>query len=357
MWTAISVGGPDSGVHRDFERMATFTVEAEKLGVDQAWSAEAWGFDAATTLAYLAARTQQITLGTGIMQISARTPSMTAMTALSLASLSGNRFVLGLGASGPQVVEGLHGQSFHKPLGRMREVIDIVRKAFRGRKLTHRGEHYELPRPGGEGKALRLALPRNEDIPIYLATLSPKGLEMTGELADGWLGVCFMPEHAEAHLAHLRRGARKAGRPLSDVTLCAGGAVAITDDPEPLIRAAKPFFAFMLGAMGSAKTNFYNAAYRRGGFEDEAIEVQKLWLEGKRRDAARAVPDAMIERSSLLGPESHVRERIRRYRELGVGVLRLTPAGKTDSERLDTLGRAVELVRKESLCESSPRAD
>ncbi|MDJ0848377.1 MAG: LLM class flavin-dependent oxidoreductase [Myxococcota bacterium] len=348
MQVAISVGGPDSGLHRDFERTANFAVEAEKLGVDQAWSAESWGFDAATTLAYLAARTTRMTLGTGILQITARTPSMTAMTALSLASLSGNRFVLGLGASGPQVVEGLHGESFRKPLARMREVIGILRQAFRGRPLKCEGEHYVLPRPGGEGKALRLAFPRNREIPIWLATLAPKGLELTGELADGWLGVCFTPEHAEAHLAHLRRGAEKAGRKLSDLTLCAGGAIAITDDPEPLIRGAKPFFAFMLGAMGSAKTNFYNDAYRRGGFEDEATEVQRLWLAGKRRDAARAVPDALVERSSFFGPESVVRERIRKYHELGVGVLRLVPAGETASDRLDTLGRAVELVREES---------
>ena len=348
MQTAISVGGPEAGINRDFEKIANFAVEAEKLGADQAWSAEAWGFDAVTTLAYLAARTQRMTLGTGIMQISARTPSMTAMTALSLAELSGNRFVLGLGASGPQVVEGLHGQSFRKPLTRLREVIEIVRKACRGQRLTLDGEHYVLPRPGGEGKALRLALPRHPDLPIYLATLSPRGLEMTGELADGWLGACFTPEHAEAHLAHLRRGAERAGRSLADLTLCIGGSVAITDDPEPLIRAAKPFFAFMLGAMGSAKTNFYNDAYRRGGFEDAAREVQSLWLEGKPRKAAQAVPDALIERSNLIGPESFVRERIRAYRELGIGTLRVTPAGETDTERLDTLGRLVELVREEA---------
>ena len=348
METAISVGGPESGILRSYETMAVFAVEAEKLGVDQAWSAEAWGFDAATTLAYIAARTHRLKLGTGILQISARTPSMTAMTALSLASLSGNRFMLGLGASGPQVVEGLHGESFRKPLTRMREVVEIVRTAFRGRPLSFQGEHYTLPRPGGEGKALRLAFPRNQEIPIYLATLSPRGLEMTGEIADGWLGVCFTPEHAEAHLAHLRRGAEGAGRRLSDLTLCVGGAVAITDDPEPLVRAAKPFFAFMLGAMGSAKTNFYNDAYRRSGFEDEAREVQQLWLAGKRRDAARAVPDELVARSSFVGPESFVRERIRLCRDLGIGTIRLTPAGDSVTEQLDTLGRAVELVREET---------
>jgi F420-dependent oxidoreductase-like protein len=348
MQTAIGVGGAASGGKRDFDRTVAFAVEAEKLGVDQAWSAEAWGYDAVSTLAYLAARTERLLLGTGIMQISARTPSMTAMTALTLSALSGDRFLLGLGASGPQVVEGLQGQPFRKPLTRMREVIEIVRMAFRGEKLAYDGEHYVLPRPGGEGKALRLSQPPNPGIPIYLATLSPRALELTGELADGWLGTSFTPEHAEAHLAHLRRGAEKAGRPLSDVRLCVGGAVAFTDDPEPLIRAAKPRLAFTLGAMGSAKTNFYNDAYKRGGFEDAAVEVQRLWLEGKREEAARAVPDAMVERSSLFGPEGHVRERIRKYRDVGISVLRVDPAGATDAERLDTLGRLVELVREEA---------
>ncbi len=348
MQTAISIGGPEAGLQRDFEETAIFAVEAEKLGVDQAWTSEAWGLDAVSTLAYVAARTQRIALGTGILQLTARTPSMTAMTALSLAALSRNRFLLGLGASGPQVVEGLHGESFRKPLTRMREVVSILRQAFRGRPLVHRGEHYELPRPGGEGKPLRLGFARNQKIPIYLATLSPKGLELTGELADGWLGVCFTPEHAEAHLAHLRRGAEKAGRAFSALSLCAGGTVAITDDPEPLFRAARPFYAFMLGAMGSARTNFYNDAYRRGGFEDAAREVQALWLAGRRGDAARAVPDAMIERSNFIGSEAFVRDRIRRYGELGISSLRLVPAGETLTERLDTLGRMVELVREEA---------
>jgi F420-dependent oxidoreductase-like protein len=346
--TAIAAGGAASGGGRDFERVVDFVVEAEKLGVDQVWTAEAWGLDAVSTAAYLAARTERIALGTGIMQISARTPSMTAMTALSLAALSGDRFVLGLGASGPQVVEGLQGESFRRPMTRMREVIEIVRMAFRGEKLEYRGEHYRLPRPGGEGKALRLAQPPNPGIPIHLATLSPRGLELTGELADGWLGTSFTPEHAEAHLAHLRRGAEKAGRALSEIELCAGGPVAIAGDPEPWIRAAKPRLAFTLGAMGSARTNFYNEAWRRGGFEEAAREVQALWRAGRREEAARAVPDAMVERSSFLGPEEHVRERIRRYRDAGIGVLHLDPQGETPAERLDTLGRMVEWVREES---------
>ncbi len=348
MKTAIQFGAPASGARRDFERVVDFAVEAEKLGVDQAWSAEAWGSDAVTPLAFLAARTQRLELGTGIMQISARVPAMTAMTALTLAALSNDRFLLGLGASGPQVVEGLHGVAFDAPLRRLRETVEIVRLAFAGEKLVYTGKQHVLPRPGGQGKALRLALPGNPKIPIYLATLSPKALELTGELADGWLGTSFTPEHAEAHLAHLRRGAEKAGRRLGDLALCVGAPCAITDDPEPLLAARKPHLAFTLGAMGSASTNFYNDAYRRGGFADAAEEVQRLWLAGRREEAARAVPDDMVRQTTAIGPEAQVRERIRRYGEAGITVFRIEPLGDDPTRRLDTLGRIVEIVRSES---------
>jgi F420-dependent oxidoreductase-like protein len=324
-----------------------FAVEAERLGVDVAWSAEAWGYDAVAPLAYLAARTSRLELGTGIMQVSARTPSMTAMTALTMASITGGRFKLGLGASGPQVVEGLQGKPFARPLLRMRETIEIVRLAFRGEKLQYEGRHHQLPLPGGEGKALRLAQPANPDIPIYLATLSPKALELTGELADGWLGTSFTPEHAGAHLDHLALGAARAGRTLDDIDIAVGGAIGLGDDVEGMVAGLKPRLAFTLGAMGSPKTNFYNDAYKRGGFEDVAIEVQRLWVDGKREEAARRVPDELILQTSLLGTEAMVRERIRKYRDAGVNQLRLDPLGATASQRLDTLGRAVELVGQE----------
>jgi F420-dependent oxidoreductase-like protein len=289
-----------------------------------------------------------MTLGTGIMQISARTPSMTAMTALTMATITGDRFVLGLGASGPQVVEGLQGQSFRKPLTRMRETIEIIRQAFRGEKLQYQGEHHVLPRPGGEGKPLRLAQPPNPDIPIWLATLSPRALELTGEVADGWLGTSFTPDAAEAHLAHLRRGAEKAGRTLDALTLCVGAAIAFTDDPEPLIQRAKPIMAFQLGAMGSAHTNFYNDAYKRSGFEDAATEVQQLWVAGKRAEAVKRVPDEMIVATTLFGDERSVRDRLGQYRDAGIDVFRIDPGGANASERLDTLGRAVDLIRQVS---------
>ena len=347
MRTAISIGGAASGSRRDWPESVRFVVEAEKLGVDMAWSAEAWGQDGVAPLAFLAARTSRMLLGTGILQISARTPSMTAMTAMTMASISDDRFLLGLGASGPQVVEGLQGVPFARPLLRMRETIDICRLAFAGEKLRYDGRHHQLPLPGGEGKAVRLAQPANPNIPIYLATLTPRALEMTGELADGWLGTSFTPEHAEAHLAHLRKGAERAGRSLADLDLAVGGAVGFGDDLEALIAPHKAPLAFSLGAMGSAKTNFYNDAYRRGGFEDAATQVQRLWLERRREEAVAAVPDEMVLQTTLLGTEEMVRERIRSYRDAGVTTLRLTPMGDSPTERLDTLGRAVELVREE----------
>ncbi len=348
MKTAIAIGGAASGKKDDFDEVVDFAVEAEALGIDQAWSAEAWGYDAVSTLAFLGARTKAMTLGTGIMQISARTPSMTAMTAMTMSAITGGRFILGLGASGPQVVEGLQGQSFARPLLRMRETIEIVRQAFRGEKLSYDGQHHVLPRPGGEGKALRLSQPPNTEIPIWLATLSPRALELTGELADGWLGTSFTPEAAEAHLQFLRRGAERAGRSLSDITLCVGAAVAFTDDPDPLIQKTKANVAFQLGAMGSAKTNFYNDAYKRSGFEQAAVEVQSLWVEGRREEAIKRVPDEMVARTTMFGNEAFVRERIRLYRDVGIDVFRLDPIGRTVSERLETLGRAVAIVREET---------
>ncbi len=343
MKTAIQIGGPASGGRDEFEAMVDFTVEAEKLGVDQAWSAEAWGMDAVSSLAYLAARTDRIQLGTGIMQVCARTPANTAMTAMSMQTVSQGRFLLGLGNSGPQVVEGLHGQSFERPITRMRETIEVVRMACRGDKLVIDGKQIVLPRPGGDGKALRLAQPPT-DVPIYLATLTPRGLALTGAVADGWLGTSFTPDAAEAHLHYLREGAEQAGRKLEDLRLSVSASVGFTNDPEPLIAQQKPIMAFILSAMGSPTVNFYNDAFARGGFEEPCHEVRRLWLEGDRPAAAAAVPDEMIRATSMIGDEDHVRERIGRYRSCGITELTLNPLGRSSSERLDTLGRAVSLI-------------
>ena len=230
----------------------------------------------------------------------------------------------------------------------MRETIQIVRMAASGEKIRFSGRFHELPRPGGEGKPLRLALPPDPDLPIHLATLSPAGLRLTGELADGWLGTSFVPEAAEAHLEHLRAGAEKVGRSLAELDLAVGGSVAFTDDPEPLWQRQKPRMAFTLGAMGSPKTNFYNEAFRRAGFEDAAVRVQRLWVEGKRDEAAAAVPDELMRKTTLFGSEAEVGRRLCDYRDVGITTFRIDPLGRDAAERLETLGRTVELVREVS---------
>ena len=325
--------------------MVDLVLEAEKLGVDAAWSAEAWGQDGVAPLAFLAAKTSRIKLGTGILQISARTPSMTAMTALTMAALSDDRFILGLGASGPQVVEGLQGVPFKAPLSRMRETVEIIKLAFAGEKLSYSGRFHKLPLPGGEGKALRLAQPGNANIPIYLATLGPNSLVYTGEVADGWLGTSFTPEHAGAHLDYLQEGLKKSDRKLTDLDIQAGGMVAFGDDLDALVAPLKPGIAFQMGAMGSAKTNFYNDAFKRGGFEAAAGEIQRLWVNGQREAAVEAVPADMVVAANLLGDEAMVLERMRAYRDAGVSTLRLQPAGNGMAEQLETLGRAMDLVK------------
>ncbi|HEY8171522.1 MAG TPA: LLM class F420-dependent oxidoreductase [Dehalococcoidia bacterium] len=331
--------------NEDWEELSTYVVEAERLGVDFVWSAESWGHDAVTPLAYLAARTSRIKLGAGIMQAVARTPANTAMTAMTLASMSGNRFVMGLGASGPQVVEGWHGVPFRKPIQRIREVIEIVRMVSAGERLAYKGQVYELPLPGGEGKALKSGAPPQPNIPVYLATLSPKSLELTGEIADGWLGTSFMPEHADVFFEHIARGAQKAGRTLADIDLQAGGSVAFSDDVDKLVARHRPGIAFTLGAMGSKDHNFYNAAFRRAGFDEEALAVQRKWLEGDRPGAAALVPDEMVHNVNMLGTDDMITRRMRTYRDAGVTTLRLHPDGRTLPERLETLGRALNIVK------------
>ena len=345
MKVSIGVGGAASGRKRDFDEQVDYVVEAEKLGVDAVWTAEAWGQDAIAPLAYLGARTSRIKLGTGIMQISARAPVMTAMTALTMAAITNDRFLLGLGASGPQVVEGLHGRPFKAPLTRMKETIDIIKLAFAGEKIQYKGEDHELPLPGGQGKALRLSQPGNPNIPIYLATLGPATLEYTGAVADGWLGTSFTPEHADAHLDYIRRGAKGAGRNFADIDIQVGGTVAFGDDMDALVEPLKPGMAFTLGAMGSPTTNFYNDAFKRGGWDEAGREVQKLWVSGKREEAIAKVPAQMVIEANLLGDEKTVRERIRAYRDSGVTTLRVQPAGNDLKERLTTLGRVMDIVR------------
>ena len=346
MRVSISVGSAYS-TGENWSDLVDYVVEAERLGVDEVWSAEAWGTDAIVPLAYLAARTSRIRLGTGIIQISSRVPAMIAMTAQTLDTVSDGRFILGLGVSGPQVVEGLHGAAFARPLTRLREAVEVIRMALAGEKLQYSGKHYVLPRPGGEGKALRLAQRPRPELPIYLATLGPRSMELTGELADGWLGTSFIPEQAGVFLDPMRAGAEKAGRSLDDICVQVASGFVMDEDIERLIEARRPSMAFQLGAMGSAKTNFYNEAYQRAGYAEDALAVQKLWIAGKREEAVRRVPDEMILKSGIIGNEAMVRERLRVYRDAGVNGIRLAPEGKDTREKLANLEQSLDVIRRE----------
>lgn len=343
MKTAIGVGSAYYN-GENWDELVDFTVKAEAMGVDFVWSAEAWGMDAIVPLAYLAARTEKIRLGTGIIQISSRVPAMIAMTSQSLRTISGGRFVLGLGVSGPQVVEGLHGAAFAHPLGRLKESVDIIRMGLRGDKIAYEGRHYQLPRAGGEGKAIRLSQPPAPDLPIYLATLGPKSLEYTGEVADGWLGTSFMPETADVFFAHLKKGLRTSGRTMADIDIQVGGSFEVGDDVERMIEARKPGMAFTLGAMGSPTTNFYNDAYKRAGWADAAVEVQRLWVDHKREEAARRVPDEMILATSFIGTRDMITNRLRAYRDAGVNTLRISTGGHNHTDRIDKLSEVLDII-------------
>ena len=324
-----------------------FVLEAEKLGLDMCWVAEAWGADAPSALGYLAGRTSRIGLGSGIIQLGTRTPVAIAQAALTIAELSGGRFALGLGASGPQVIEGLHGVPFARPLARMRETITIIRSAFAGDKVSFQGKEFRIPLPG-ESHPMRLALPPNPDIPIYLATLSPKMLALTGELADGWLGTSFVPEGADAYFSHLDAGLARAGRTRSDIDICQGAEVAFADDEHALrdmVAGRKKELAFSLGGMGSATTNYYHDAYARQGWSEIADQVRDRWQTGDRAGAAALITDDMVLATTLIGTEPMVRARLAVWQTTGITTVRLYPAGDTLDARLETLGRALDLIR------------
>ncbi|MGY6653933.1 LLM class flavin-dependent oxidoreductase [Amycolatopsis sp. TRM77291] len=332
---------------RGWRETLDFVLEAEKLGLDECWVAEAWGSDAPSVLGYLAARTERIRLGSGIIQLGTRTPVAIAQTALTLSELSGGRFALGLGASGPQVVEGLHGVPFARPLTRMRETVAIIRQAFAGEKISFSGKEFEIPLPG-ESRPMRLSTAPNPEIPIHLATLSPKLLELTGEIADGWLGTSFVPEGAQAYFSHLDAGLAKAGRTRADLEVCQGAEVAFAADEDELrgmVAGRKAELAFSLGGMGSAETNFYNNAYSRQGWAETAAAVRERWQAGDREGAAALVTDEMVLGTTLIGTEPMVAERLRVWRDAGVDTVRLYPAGETVADRLATLGCALDLVR------------
>ena len=312
--------------------------EADRLGYDSVWAAEAYGSDAATVLAWLAASTEKIKLGSAIFQIPARSPAMTAMTAATLDQISGGRFQLGLGTSGPQVAEGWHGQRFARQLQRTREYVAVVRKALARERLEFAGETLELPLPDGPGKALKLTIaPVQDQIPIFLAAIGPKNTALAGEIADGWLPFLFSPEHVGEVRPLLDEGAARSGRSLDGFQIVPSVSLMISDDIVAARDLMRPVLALYVGGMGSRDRNFYKAAVSRFGFADAAQTVQDLYLDGRREEAAAALPDALIDMLTLAGPAAHVRERVAAYRDAGVATLAVTPMAFTLDERLDQL--------------------
>jgi F420-dependent oxidoreductase-like protein len=319
--------------------------EAERLGYDSVWTAEAYGSDAATILGWLAGQTERIRIGSAIFQMPARSPAMTAMTAATLDQLSGGRMLLGIGSSGPQVAEGWHGQRFGRQLQRTREYVAVVRKALDRERVEFHGETLELPLPDGPGKALKLTIaPVQDRIPIYLAAIGPKNTQLAGEIADGWIPIFFSPENVGELRPLLEEGAQRAGRSLDGFDIAPTVNVSIDDDLAAARDRMRPFIALYIGGMGSRQQNFYNALAVRYGFEAAAKEVQDLYLDGRRDEAAAAVPDELVDTVTLCGPRDHVRERLAIYRDAGVGTLGITPVAGSKDERIEQLRLVAELA-------------
>lgn len=320
--------------------------EAELLGYESAWAAEAYGSDAATVLAWLAAQTETIKLGSAIFQMPGRSPAMTAMTAVTIDQISNGRMLLGIGSSGPQVAEGWHGQRFAKQLQRTREYVAIVRKALARERLEFQGESYTLPLPDGPGKALKLMIaPVQEKIPIYIAAIGPKNTQLCGEIADGWLPTFFSPEHVDESRELLQEGASRAGRTLAeDFDIAPNVNVAIDDDEARARDMMRPLLALYVGGMGSRDKNFYNALMCRYGFDAAAKEVQDLYLSGKKDEAGAALPDELIDMVTICGPREKVRDRLAVYRDAGVGTVILGPMAFDFESRLRMTRELAELA-------------
>ena len=315
-----------------FAETVTDLADYERAGLDIVFVPEAYSFDAVSQLGFIAAKTERVQIASGIFQLYSRTPALTAMTAAGLDYVSGGRFTLGLGASGPQVIEGWHGVPYVEPVARTREIVEICRRVWRREVLTNEGA-YPIPLPAGRGTGLGKPLklithPLRERIPIWVASLGPKNVEMTAQVADGWLPILFVPERADRVWGEaLRRG--RAGRDpsLPPLEIGAGGLIAVGDDVQGVRDLARPMVALYVGGMGARGRNFYNDLARRYGFEREAALIQDLYLEGKKKDAADAVPDELLEGISLVGPAGYVKERIAAHKEAGVTVLNVTPVG------------------------------
>ena len=334
------------GMGNDADNLA-LAREADVLGYSCAWAAEAYGSDAPTVLAWVGAQTEQIGLGSSILQIPARSPAMTAMTAATLDTLSGGRFRLGLGVSGPQVSEGWHGVRFSQPLARTREYVDIVNLALTRNRVRYEGQHYTLPLPDGPGKALQLTVhPVREHIPIYLASVGPKNLELTGEIADGWLAIFLSTDYVGEQLALISAGRAKAGKDLAGFDVVASVPLLIGEDIRALAEPVRGYAALYIGGMGSKDVNFYNQLAVRMGYQAEAAEIQSRFLAREYEAAAAAVPFEFIDSTSLLGPPTRIAERMAEFAAAGVTTLNVMPYGGSLEERLTSLRTAAEALRE-----------
>jgi F420-dependent oxidoreductase-like protein len=333
-----------------FKEAVDQVVRLEQVGLDMVWVAEAYSFDAVSSMGYLAARTQTVQIASGILPIYTRTPSLIAMTAAGLDALSDGRCILGLGASGPQVIEGFHGVPYDKPLGRTREIIEICRQVWRRERVEHDGASYQIPLPEGQGTGLGKPLklinhPVRSEIPIYVASLGPKNVEMTAELADGWLPLFYLPEKAKDVWGDdLAAGAAKRDADLGPLEIVAGGLLSVGEGAESVRELGRPMTALYVGGMGAKGRNFYNDLVRRYGFEQEAEQIQDLYLDGKKDEAAKLVPEPLLEATTLCGPEGYVKERLAAYKESGVTVLNVTPVGSDPVKLIEQVKTWIEEI-------------
>ncbi|MRG61052.1 LLM class F420-dependent oxidoreductase [Agromyces sp. CFH 90414] len=326
-----------------FREAADEVAELEASGVDLIAVPEAYSFDAVSQLGFLAARTERMTLMAGILQLYTRTPTLTAMTAAGLDYVSGGRFELGVGASGPQVIEGFHGVRYDAPLGRTRELIEVCRQVWRREPVVHEGRHYRIPLPEGEGTGLGKPLklinhPVRDRIPITVAALGPKSVEQTAEIADGWLPMFFHPERAtDVWGEALAAGRSRRAAELGDLDVFASPALAITDRPELVeaaLAAVKPNLALYVGGMGARGKNFYNDLVASYGFADEVRVIQDLYLDGRKAEAIAAVPDELVRAISLIGSAAEVADRVQAFRDAGVTTLTVTPLAQASADRV-----------------------
>lgn len=314
-----------------FKEAGEQVAELETVGVDMAWVAEAYGFDGVSLMGYIAARTEKVEIASGILPIYTRTPTLIAMTAAGIDALSGGRCVLGLGASGPQVIEGWHGVPYTAPVGRTREVIEVCRAVWRRERVSYDGRTIKLPLPADQGTGLgkplkMITTPVRERIPIYVASLGPNNVRMTAEIADGWLPIFYLPEKAdEVWGSDLAAGNAKRAADLAPLEVAASAIVAVGDDTAQVRQFARPMLALYVGGMGSKEQNFYNDLACRYGYEAEAKRIQDLYLDGHKKEAAEAVPEGLLEAAAVCGPEGYVRERLTAYKASGVTVLNVTP--------------------------------